>query len=989
MAINKYNKYNVWRRYKSYDSGSTWVAMDDYEAYQTEENAESCGYIPVTYRWVAVDGTMCNTDTHTLYSRTRQQASYDRGQTWDWTEPAVYNYGDVIEENSPQCGYPIYQWVTVEGATMCGTNEATKYNQYGVEKEQVSTDNGISWTDTGKQREGKMIENLSLKCGYVPEWKWEFTSISCGYKVPSNAQSALTRVVESTDYCEKGNKYNRSRVELSTDDGASWSKVNGDYQITLLQSATTECGYAEQWVTVDGEYVCGDGDSRYTKYHKEKKQVSYDSGATWNDTDETMKGDIIEAASTDCGFDNSVTVVAYTDGTYKYFDVEGTLTKSKLNSSNTIKKVIAGSKVTSIGENAFMDCTSLESVELSDSVTSINNQAFWGCSGLTNVVIPASVATIGDKAFIFCKNLTGVTLPNGLTSISDSVFMGCSSLENVVIPDSVASIGVSAFRDCSSIESVTIPTGVTSIGGYAFDGCSSLQFLTVDATTPPSLGDSAIPTTISTIYAPASSVVAYKAANKWKDYADKIQAIGTIPTPTMKVTYVDGSEKTFYNLKKIVSTTDKNKANAKEVVLYDGVTEIGNAAFSACTNLTGITISDTVTTIGYNAFASCTNLTGITIPDSVTSINTSVFNNCANLKNVKISDGVKTIRQGTFSSCPSLVNVVLPNRLETIENEGFRGCSSLVSITLPDTVKSIGWYAFNGCTSLSDITVKATTPPSLYDGTALPGTISVIYVPASSVNTYKSANVWSNYADKIFAIGTKLSMKITYKDGSNKTFYNLTSIESKTVSNKSDVKKVEIYDGVTTIGNEAFGYFCKSLTSVILPDSLTSIGRSAFWGCSGLTNVVIPDSVTSINNQAFGGCTSLTAATIGNSVTSIGDSAFYDCEKLTVITIPASVTNIGEAAFEYCRGLTAATIGNSVTSIGNRAFFDCALTSITIPASVTNIGEYAFGYCRGLETINYNDTMLQYKVITKGENWHSEVPASYVTCTDGQINIDI
>ena len=134
MAINKFNKYNVWRRYKSYDSGKTWVAMDDYEAYMTEENAESCGYIPVTYRWVTVDGTMCNTDTHTLYSRTRQQASYDRGQTWDWTEPAVYNYGDVIEEYSPQCGYPIYQWITVEGATMCGSDEATKYNQYEVEK---------------------------------------------------------------------------------------------------------------------------------------------------------------------------------------------------------------------------------------------------------------------------------------------------------------------------------------------------------------------------------------------------------------------------------------------------------------------------------------------------------------------------------------------------------------------------------------------------------------------------------------------------------------------------------------------------------------------------------------------------------------------------------------------------------------------------------------------------------------------------------------
>ena len=479
MAINKYNKYNVWRRYKSYDSGKTWVAMDDYEAFMTEENAESCGYIPVTYRWVAVDGTMCNTDTHTLYSRTRQQASYDRGQTWDWTEPAVYNYGDVIEENSPQCGYPIYQWITVEGATMCGTDEATKYNQYGVEKEQVSTDNGISWTDTGKQREGKMIENLSLKCGYVPQWKFEFTSISCANQIPSDAQSAIARVVESTEYCEKGNKYNRSKIELSTDNGTTWAKTD-DCEITLLESASTECGYAEQWVTIDGEYVCGDGDSRYTKYHKEKKQVSYDSGATWNDTDETRKGDVIEEMSIDCGYNDSITVVTYIDDTYKYFDIAGFLMKGELTtSSNTIKKVIAGSKVTNIGNNAFVDCSNLENVVISDSVTSI-----------------------GDYGFADCRHLTDITIGIGVTSIGDWAFQGCDSLTSIVIP-----------------------TGVRKIGQYAFEDCTSLTTMTVQATTPPRLGVNPFDSSIQTIYVPASSVSTYKFTTGWKKYASKIQAI--------------------------------------------------------------------------------------------------------------------------------------------------------------------------------------------------------------------------------------------------------------------------------------------------------------------------------------------------------------------------------------------------------------------------------------------------------------------------------
>lgn len=531
MAINKYNKYNVWRRYKSYDSGKTWVAMDDYEAFQTEENVESCGYIPVTYRWVAVDGTMCNTESHTLYSRTRQQASYDRGQTWDWTEPAVYNYGDVIEKNSPRCGYPIYQWITVEGATMCGSDEATKYNQYGVEKEQVSTDNGISWTDTGKQREGKMIENLSLKCGYVPQWKWEFTSISCGYKVPSNAQSAITRVLESTEYCEKGNKYNRSKIELSTDNGATWAKVNGDYQITLLESASTECGYAEQWVTVDGDYVCGDADSLYPKYNKEKKQISYDSGATWTDTDETRTSETFEELSTDCGYNKSTTVAVYTNGTVKYFDIEGALDKSKLTSdSDTIKRVIAGSKVTSIEKDAFEVCSSLTSIAIPNSVTSIGEHAFGFCSSLTSITLPNSVRTIGDYGFVNCSSLTGITIPVNVTSISNGLFAWCSSLTGITISNSITSIGESAFYNCSNLTGITIPNSVTSIGKEAFNRCSNLASLTVNSVTPPSLGEYAIPyksnaTKYTRIYVPVNSVDTYKHADGWSEYASQIEAI--------------------------------------------------------------------------------------------------------------------------------------------------------------------------------------------------------------------------------------------------------------------------------------------------------------------------------------------------------------------------------------------------------------------------------------------------------------------------------
>ncbi|MDX2109282.1 MAG: leucine-rich repeat protein [Verrucomicrobiota bacterium] len=165
------------------------------------------------------------------------------------------------------------------------------------------------------------------------------------------------------------------------------------------------------------------------------------------------------------------------------------------------------------------------------------------------------------------------------------------------------------------------------------------------------------------------------------------------------------------------------------------------------------------------------------------------------------------------------------------------------------------------------------------------------------------------------------------------------------------VTSVIIPNGVTSIGKNAFSG-CASLRDVSIPNSVTSIGDSAFFYCSGLTSVSIPDSVTNIGSSAFSYCSTLTSVTIGNSVASIGDYAFYYCSALTSVTIPSSVSRIGNEAFSSCSGLTSVTIPNSVTSIGVSAFSDCsALTSVTIPSSVTSIGDSAFSYCIKLTSV--------------------------------------
>ena len=155
------------------------------------------------------------------------------------------------------------------------------------------------------------------------------------------------------------------------------------------------------------------------------------------------------------------------------------------------------------------------------------------------------------------------------------------------------------------------------------------------------------------------------------------------------------------------------------------------------------------------------------------------------------------------------------------------------------------------------------------------------------------------------------------------------------------ITTMEIPDYITCIEDHAFTR-C-SLTSVIMLDSVTSIGWRAFYECSSLTSVTIPDSVTSIEVGAFDGCSSLTSVIIPNSVTSISEHAFQRCYALTSVTIPDSVTSIGDGAFSNCAALTSVNIPSSVTSIGTGAFSGCkSLASVTIPDSVTSIGVYAF-----------------------------------------------
>ena len=376
---------------------------------------------------------------------------------------------------------------------------------------------------------------------------------------------------------------------------------------------------------------------------------------------------------------------------------------------NQVKSYVIGNSVTSIGQCAFYNCSSLNSVTIGNSVTSIGKEAFYGCSGLNavkiqnvdtwlgisfqnatanplyyahnlylyieldimdDIVIPLSsftvsenVTSIKDYAFVGFSEMTDIMISNSVTSIGNHAFQGCSGLTSVTIPNSVTSLGSSAFQDCSGLGSVTIGNSVTNIGDNAFSGCTGLTEVTINSNSIVSSNRTSS-TSLSTVF-----------GNQVKSYS-----------------------------------------------IGNSVASIGSSAFYGCSGLTSITIPNSVTSIGSSAFYYCSSLTSITIPNSVTSIGNLAFENCEELKSLTIGNSVTSIGKNAFSYCEKLTSVTIPKSVTSIGEKAFRYCRSLTSVTSEITnVFETGSDAFSGCEN------------------------ATLYVPRGTKSQYQNTADWNRF----------------------------------------------------------------------------------------------------------------------------------------------------------------------------------------------------------------------------------------------------
>lgn len=571
--------------------------------------------------------------------------------------------------------------------------------------------------------------------------------------------------------------------------------------------------------------------------------------------------------------------------------------------------------VTSIGENAFYNCRSLNSVSIPNTVTAIGKNAFYGCNSISKIALPNMITEIGEGAFRGCTKLTTLDLPPLLTVINPYLLYGCNNITSVTIPSKVTEIKNNAFENCSKLPRVTLPQALLTIGQSAFSNCTSLSDVTLSAVLK-TIGESVFYncTSLSVISLPGT-----------------LETIGS---------------SAFYNTTSLLNITipaslitigsEAFSSSALQTLAYaDGCTV---ALRTWATKMVSVLLPQSIEEIANDAFRDCTLLTNVSLPGMLNSIGSSAFYNCKSMTKLFLPASVRTIGSDAFYYS-GITNLEYASGTQTALRTYATG---LTTVFIPSTVKSFAPDLFSGCNQLENIHISDLEMWNLIFSRLSADPFPVAHKIFLNGNLLTALNADFGCDISNYAFCNCIGLKQVNITGS------ITGIQDFAFMQCPDLEAVAMGSGVKRIGMNAF-QGCTALTAVRLGSKVNEIGKNAFYGCSTLNSLLMGGSEQIIGEAAFQGCSKLPVAKLPNSLTTIGSSAFRECYELQEVIIPAGITIIPDYAFYHCPKLFSLQIGEAVNSIQSYAFYGCeSLNILRIPNATTTIADNAFNNCKNL-----------------------------------------
>ena len=705
---------------------------------------------------------------------------------------------------------------------------------------------------------------------------------------------------------------------------------------------------------------------------------------------------------------------------------------------SALTEIVIPDAVTQLGSYAFSGCSTLTEIVIPDAVTQLGSYAFSRCILLEQVVLPSKITKIPNNMFYRCSSLTEVVIPDTVTKIETYAFSGCSALTKIVIPDAVTEIGSYAFNECSKLTLLCIPQSVSTIEEHAFYDCTRLK---------------------SVILLNSETEIGDKALGYYGSYYSEDKLISDFTlygfAESTAETYASENEFDFVRIDGICGKNAAWQFDAKTGTLYisgngaiedftdseqpwtdymteitfveiaDSITSIGANAFAGAENLEYIILNSTITEIGSGAFDADCILYGYadsvaetyakentltfkqihgrcgeravwyfdtqtaklsvmgsgSIPDYTNSISVPWYDFKEDIISVTIEKGITSVGAYAFYYCEAVQTVSFPDTVVQIGDYAFYGCKSLTSVRIPETVTHIGDSAFCYCPNLKNIILlnsKTEIAEQAIGYTPYDSTYSVTLYSydGSSAETYAKENELNFVSidgmcgeSTLWCFNAETGILYLHGVGATEDF---TPEQQPWAEYLPVITSVVISDSITSIGANAFAN-AENLTSIILDETITAIGSNAFdttckiYGYAGSA----ADSYAKENQLTFmeinGKCgeqavwfydEKLHALSIMGSGAMTdysynGDVPWYDFrEEITSVSIAKGITSVGSRAFYYCESLTSIELPATITRIGEYAFYECdTLTSIRIPESVTLIEDSAFCYCPNLKNI--------------------------------------